>query len=631
MEITPGAGTHTVTARDYVLEVRSAPPRAVLADPDGRIWSHLSLLASVDRVDVPDESLDVGVPVVRARGDHLQAESVEPAVEVELTTNSTAWDRRTTVLRCFEDRIELNVRVEGAGRLCTVRLLGGRAALRSGACGSFRSSIEFASVFNPTPTEPIAVVRPAYAASSLGVLGDALPGRLHGVFSPPPLCLALGRHTAQGATDIPEGPWFSLAVLGMVTDLRFTEMRYEPVDGGFHVALDYDGQTVVTEEFTTPTLLLRPAADPQTALRRYRDDLVVRGMAPETGPAAAADWWSEPIFCGWGAQCARAPLPGAPSSHPYYLQDLAPALVPEGVPVASELARQDVYDDLLARLAHHGIVPGTIVIDDQWQSAYGTAEPDTERWPDLRRWIGDQHAAGRRVLLWWKAWDPAGLPPEQCVLDATGRPVSVDPGNPAYQANLERIVDALLGADGLCADGFKVDFTQRSPAGTGLRPHREPNGGATTWGIAGLHALLSTLHRAAHAARPDALVVTHTPHPSFGDVCDMVRLNDVLERDTSPAAVPVTAQLAFRHAVVHASLPHHLVDTDQWPMPDREEWRRYARAQAAFGVPALYYVERIDRTLEELGPDDLAVVSRTWRDYRESRAAAARLTAGTPR
>jgi len=41
----------TIEAAGYRLQVRVPELVAVLADPDGRIWSRLSLLASVDRVD----------------------------------------------------------------------------------------------------------------------------------------------------------------------------------------------------------------------------------------------------------------------------------------------------------------------------------------------------------------------------------------------------------------------------------------------------------------------------------------------------------------------------------------------------------------------------------------------------
>jgi hypothetical protein len=304
-------------------------------------------------------------------------------------------------------------------------------------------------------------------------------------------------------------------------------------------------------------------------------------------------------------------------SHPYHLAELGPAVVPAGLPVAFDLARQDRYDAWLGRLAAHGVVPGTVVVDDRWQLAYGTAEPDPGHWPDLRGWIAERHAAGQRVLLWWKAWDPTGLPADECVTDPAGRPIAVDPGSAAYRARLTATVARLLGPDGLDADGFKVDFTQRAPAGRGLRRPGAP--ADAPWGIAALHGMLDTLYRAAKAAKPDALVVTHTPHPGFGDVCDMIRLNDVLERDPTGAVVPAVDQLMFRHAVVAATLPHHLVDTDQWPIADRSQWRAYVTAQSRLGVPALYYADRIDRSGEQLTDDDLALVARTWRRYRADR------------
>ena len=579
---------------------------AVLADPDGRIWSRLSLLASVDRADLPDESC--GTPVVTVRPCRAGV------VEVEATVVTPAWNAKSVLLRCFEDRVELCARVEGVGRLGEVRLLGGRAIAPDGACGMFRSSIEYASVFVPTPTEPVQVVRPASAGAALGIIGDASAGRLHGVFSPPPLCLAFGREPARDATDVPAGGWLSAGLVAAVSDLRFPQLRYDPLDGGFLLVADYEGRTTVAGEFETPAVVFRRVADPWQALTRYRDDLVERGLAPRHPIGVPAGWWREPIFCAWGAQCAAAPIPGQPMSHPYYVDELGPALLPEGTTVAFDLARRDRYDGWLALLAGNGVVPGTVVIDDRWQRAYGIGEPDVRRWPDLRGWIAARHAAGQRVLLWWKAWDPAGLPVAECVTDPAGTPIAADPGSPAYLARLAGIVTRLLGPDGLGADGLKIDFTQRAPSGRSLLRPGAPAG--APWGIAALHEMLSTIHRAAKAAKPDALVVTHTPHPGFGDVCDMIRLNDILERDPAGGVVPAVDQLAFRHAVVTAVLPHHLVDTDQWPIADRAGWRAYVKAQSRLGVPALYYAERIDRSGEKLTASDLALVATTWEEYR---------------
>ncbi|WP_324649806.1 alpha/beta fold hydrolase [Georgenia sp. H159] len=601
-----------MTTDSYQLEVRAHPPRAVLAGTDGRIWSHLSLLASVDRTDVADVSWDVGPASV-------SGPTADGRVEVVLRLSSSAWDRKEVRLTCTPGEVALSATVTGRGILAEVGLLGGRASLATSACGWFWSSAEHASVFTPAPTEPIEVVRPAAAPVTLGVVGDASPGRLHGIFSPPPLCLALGRETSTGPTDVPGGDWLGMWLRAPVEDLTFTQLRYLPSDGGFRVALDYDGHTRVEGTFTTPELVLRPGESPHRVLEHYRSDLVGRGLAPDGPGGRQADWWAEPIVCGWGVQCALAPLPGARAGHPWFLDDLPPAVVPDGVPIAPDMSRQDVYDTLLATLAEHDVVPGTVVVDDRWQEHYGTLEPHPGRWPELRAWVAERHAAGQRVLLWWKAWDPAGLPDAECVVDPSGRAVAADPGNPAYLARVATVVRHLLGPDGIDADGFKIDFTQRAPAGVHLRAWTDdhPSRPPPVWGVAALHRLLRTIYAAAKAAKPDALLVTHTPHPSFADVCDMVRTNDVLGRGPAGAVVPVGDQLAARAAVVRAVLPGHLVDTDQWPMPDRDQWRRYVVRQAELGVPALYYSDRLDRSGEELTASDLALVARTWARYRE--------------
>lgn len=594
MEVIHAAGTWTVTAADYMVWLYEEEPVAVLADRAGRVWSRLCLLADVDRTDMADESFGVDRPQVVGRGD---------VVEITVTVRTEAWQHKAVTLRCLPDRLELRARVRGTGTLGDVRLLGGRALLGRGACGTFRSSIGFAGVFNPAPTEPVQVVRPGFAPATLGVVGDASPGRLHSISSPPPLCLAVSRQPATHATDVPGGDWLCVGVTAPMAELRFTELRYLPVDDGFLLELDYDGHTTVNGAYDSPTVVLRPAADPWHALDIYRADLLARGHASATAPAVAS-WWTEPIFCGWGAQCAIAAWPAA--------WDVT---APE--PAGADLARQDRYDAWLDLLAAHDVWPGTVVIDDRWQAAYGTGEPDLARWPDLRGWIKARHAAGQRVLLWWKAWDPEGLPADECVLDPAGRPVAADPGSPTYRARLAKIIAGLLGPDGVDADGLKVDFTQRAPAGRLLRRPGAP--ADAPWGIAALHLLLRTIRDAAKAAKPDALIITHTPHPGFADVTDMVRLNDILERDPAGAVVPAADQLAFRHAVVARSLPEHPVDTDQWPVVDRAAWREYVTAQAKLGVPSLYYTERIDNSREELTAADLALVAATWRSYREGR------------
>ena len=161
-------------------------------------------------------------------------------------------------------------------------------------------------------------------------------------------------------------------------------------------------------------------------------------------------WWSEPIFCGWGAQC--------------YLESKDTA-------IAATFATQENYDAFLAELEQNGVVPGTVVLDDKWQAAYGTNEPDKAKWPDLPGWIAGRHARGQHVLLWWKAWDPEGIDPELCISNPDGEPMAVDPSHPAARELLRVSVMRMLSADGLDADGLKIDFTARTPSGRALAKH----------------------------------------------------------------------------------------------------------------------------------------------------------------
>ncbi len=561
-------------------------PYFELADGDGAEWMSVCALSSAHTRGARDESMRLSEPEVRVEAD---------AIVVSVRTDSSAWEERVLELRCTADALEVTLQARGAGDLTDVTILGGDGILPTGASGTFRSGFEAQSLYVPSPTEPVAFVRPVWSAASLGVVGDADPGRLNGIFSPPPLALAFGRDPATDPFSPGGGPWLAAWLRAPVDELRFTTMRFDPVDGGGLLRLGYEGHARVDGLWRSPTVVIRPVASPAEALRDYRADLVRTGCAPHGAPRITP-WWLEPIFCGWGSQVARADAGG------------------KGTLWAPDLCRQSIYDEFLETLAAASLDPGTVIIDDRWQAAYGTAEPDTDAWPDIRGWIDERHREGRRVLLWWKAWDPAGLPAEECVTDASGRPIAADPGSPAYLARLDGIIERLLSSEGLDADGFKVDFTQRTPSGTMLRSAPDSDG---VWGIAALHRLVARIHATAKRIKPDALVITHTVHPSFGDITDMIRTNDVLEHDVTGRPVSVAAQLRARHEIVAAVLPGHPVDTDQWPMPNRDEWLDYAHTQGSLGVPALYYIEQV-KDGEPIDAEHLAAIGRTWERYRES-------------
>jgi hypothetical protein len=554
-----------VDGRGFALEIAGDGMFADLRTESGLI--RLRPFAALDTIGAPDETLAVEPPRL-----------VAPGV-VEVRRRSTVWEEATVRLACADDGLQVHTSVRGRGALDTARLLAVRSLLPGLPNGLLPSGTSSTTLFTPNPDDPERVSRPAAESCVIGVVGDSEPGRGHWFFTPAPLYFVLG--------DI------GVSVIDTVDRLRFPQLRWEGADRAFAVALEYEGHTHVDGTFDAPMLLLTPGVDDAyDGLRAHRESLVVRGAAPEPAPRTTPAWWSEPIFCGWGAQVARADAAGLR---------------------APDLATQAEYDDYLGTLEREGLVPGTLTIDDKWQSTYGRNEPDTVKWPDLAGWIADRHERGQRVLLWWKAWDAEGLPPELCVRNAAGAALGFDPSVAEARSELASIVARMLGTDGLDADGLKIDFTARTPSGYAA----ESAGG---WGIALLHELLRVVYDAAKAAKPDSLVVTQTPHPAFVDVTDMIRLNDMLRLGDGTAPASVVPQMRHRAQVVRAACPELLIDTDDWAVPSLAAWREYLREKPALGVPALYYADFLDGSGARLGPEDYEALRETWSEWRKARA-----------
>jgi hypothetical protein len=565
----------------YRLELQANGLRAVLSSPRGEHWLTLVLLNAFDRVGAVDETLALAEPLVD--GDTVTVERV-----------STIWDRAGVSLTCLDDALELRSWVEGGGALTDVSLLGGRSLLATTAHGFHPTGTSFRTLFSPNPGDTAKLVRSAAEPAIVGVSGDGSLGRGHWFFTPAPLYLALTTADVGDPSEPVDDGWLGLGLAAPVEELGFVQMAYRPGDRSCHLVLEYEGHTEVDGRFDAPVLLLTPGTPtPYAGIRAHRDDLAVRGAAPPVRDRAAPAWWSEPMFCGWGAQCRLSAAGAGP----------APAL-----------ATQANYDRFLGTLAAHDLVPGTVVIDDKWQLDYGANRPDPAKWPDLRGWIAGRRAAGQHVLLWWKAWDPEGVPAELCVRTPDGRPVALDPSNPEAAAFLRDVIQGLLDPAGLGAEGLKIDFTARTPTGAALALH------GPGWGIALLHRLLSVVYAAAKDVNPDALVITHTPHPAFADVTDMVRLNDMLRMD-DPGPLPagaVVPQMRYRAAVAHAALPDVLVDTDDWAVPDKATWRAFLEEKPELGVPSLYYTTDVDVAGERLDEDDYAALRRVWSASREA-------------
>ncbi|AFZ65649.1 alpha-glucosidase [Deinococcus peraridilitoris] len=576
----------------YQLSYHHERPYARLSDSAGRLYSELFLAPSLHTTAGLDRTARLRPPEIEHDGQ---------TVTVRFSLEGGIWQHKTLVLRCDPGGIDTFVEVSGSAWLTDVHLFGGYySGHQRWGSGFFSSGAGFTHAFNPEPYAREQRLVPAGQSSAIDVMGTSLPGKGHWFFTPAPLVYAFSQqHPAgqlalgadQGGSPDEDGAegqplssrWLGASIVAPVEELNFTAFHYDALEGAFSFRLSYEGQTEVDGHFRSPTLRLTFSDDPYEAIAQNsarHAELHITAHAPQPQP----EWWSTPIQCGWGAQCHLAREHGGR---------------------APDHCTQQNYDAFLDTLDAHDLQPGILVLDDKWCASYGTSEVDRHKWPDLEGWIARAHRRGQRVLLWWKAWDAEGLPDDACILDDLGERVTADPTSPSYEAILRGAVRRMLLEYG--ADGFKVDFSARTPSGPGLRR------AGSAWGLHLLHRLLWILHDEAKRCKSDALVMTHTPHPVFGNVTDMIRLNDV------NTGADVNEQMTHRARVTRAALPRHLIDTDNWPMPSLTAWRAYTRLQPELGIPSLYFVTHTDGDGQAFTAADYDLVRDTWQRYAQAK------------
>lgn len=568
MQVTQTSGMLRLSAAAYTLSFAADRPFAYLDTADGARLAELFVLSSVTSVGGGDDTLTIGT---------WQVHETPAEVIFSLAARSSAWQQKIIRFRCQPERLTYEVEVEGQGWLSEVDYFGGYYSghLRWGS-GFFWSGQRFEQAFNPEPnTDEINHFAPSEGAT-IDLMGVPLPARGDWFFTPPPFCFAF-----QG----PSG-WLSLGVQAAPGQNDYTAFRYHAQRGSFYLSLAHEGHTAVAGRYQLPSIAFNFGADEYAALAAYVQALRAAGSLPRPRVAAQPDWWYEPIFCGWGVQCYHTSVEGGR---------------------APDYATQALYDAFLEALEQQQLAPGIVVLDDKWQATYGDNVVDTAKWPDLRGFIDRQHAAGRQVLLWLKAWDPEGVPVEECITNAAGLPLAVDPNNIAYEKRLRESIRRMLGREGYDADGFKLDFTARIPSGPGLRT------AGNAWGLELMKRYLGQIYTEAKLVKPAALVMTHTPNPYLADVLDMIRLNDINTHKD------VVRAMRHRARIAQIACPTAVIDTDNWPITNKADWRAYTALQPELGVPSLYYASHIDSTREPLDADDYALLRATWSRYRASR------------
>ncbi len=511
-------------------------------------------------------------------------------VEVSWRASTSLWPQVTYRFFCRPESFRYAYRVCGRGVVDRALYFCYRKCAGAGAMpvgGPMRASTAyFLSLWDP---EPNSLQKQRFSPGEravISVTGDTDCYGGNWFFTPGPFCYAL---------EVRAG-WLAVGLVARPGEMHFTEFEAVPGDG-FGLALRYDGHALVRDKWDSPVLEFMAAADEYSALGTYCSQVARAGgwRLQSREPEA---WWMEPIFCGWGEQCVLAGL----TENGVQGQTVR----------AADFSTQQHYEAFLAELEEQGIYPGTIVVDDKWQEAYGTNTPDPIKWPDMAGFIAAQHARGRRVLLWLKAWDPEGLASEECILDREGRPLAADPTEPRYEARLRKAVRSMMLDLG--ADGFKLDFTHKMPAGAGMRSA----GGL--WGVELLRRLVQIIREEMRQVRPDAVLVTHTANPAFADLVDVLRLNDVPQ---CPGQNKSYLAAMEHRARVARCAGDWLIDTDNWPSPDRSSFLEYVRVQPRLGIPSLYYVTRIrwqtpgEPWLDDpLREEDYGEIRRVWSEYR---------------
>lgn len=485
--------------------------------------------------------------------------------EVVWQAENTLWRKKEYVLRIIGGCFLFHVRVEGQGAPMTMeyfRGYEGSIGANFGVAGyqvinsQDKDRERSKRLMSPDPAEII----PLRAA-------------------PPPTCFPFWN-------DMNED-WIGIGIAAKAGEHNYQKFQLNSPRQGWNengcwFTLYLEGYTEIDGQWESPMIWGGFGMDDMDVLHAYAqwqyDNL---GFPRNRTLATAPRWWYEPIFCGWGAQGhLRKEHPGSGSG---------------------DFANQEVYTRFSDKLDAMNLQPTTIMIDDKWQTAYGTHIPDTKKWPSLRGFADWQHQKGRRVVLWLRCWHVEGLPEDECIL-VDGKPFAADPTNPKYLARLEKAIHHLLSdEEGCCnCDGFKIDFMDCFPREAGAVAYEKG-----VFGLEMMHRLFSAIYRYSKAAKADAMINMSSVHPYFAGLCDQFRIHDYDSFVRSAASI-----MRFRAEFAQAIMPGVAVDMDGFDGKTKAERLHALLTNASLGVPDLYYFP------DNLSEDELQQLRDAWADYR---------------
>ncbi len=367
--------------------------------------------------------------------------------------------------------------------------------------------------------------------------------------------------------------------------------------GGF--SLEYYGKRTIRGRWRTPSLLMTGADDASDIIPQFLETAFLKNYLPRPVRRRRENWWNTPIYCTWHDQTsyARIHAPERP---------------------AGDFCTRQLTEEWLAQLDAHDCRPGIVILDDKWQLCKNAADPDPDKWPNFREWVDSCHQRNIRVFLWNLAWTVEGLPDDECITDADGKPVACDVTNPKFAARFQNMIRRYFSAapDGLNCDGIKLDGQLNLPTGRGLKNY------GNVWGLELQRRYLELLHDTAKKVKPDVCISTFCANPYLERYCDMVRIADMYASRLTPHDA-----MLHRAEVYRQTMPTCLIDTDgqfNQHLGD-DDYADELEEQRRIGIPSLYNAQWLYRwrfflPIEpgELTQADYRTIAAVFRRFRET-------------
>lgn len=508
---------------------------------------------------------------------------------VEWVCKSTFWDEKIYRLRLTDEGILYTVTVKGRGKIGYAEFFNGA---NTNEDENFGVDFDTKGYWCPE-IQSVGGKNKYYEMIDSSKAGA-------NTFSPTITCFAFDMQENENLVGIGAAP--------QIGNFNFKDFNYNFKGKYFTVGIDLAERIEVDGEYTLPAILFIHGTDYNSVYSNYREWLIKYYDYP-VYKVDAPRWWHGPYYCGWGDQWAlsdtrdldwgeefmeatasvhdkRAKRDGVVSSH------------------AKSAANEENYRKMVDELEKKNIDYTAIIIDDKWETEYGTFNPAPAQWSNLRAFTDEMHARGKKVLMWMNLWGCEGVDEYMCIT-IDGRKVSVDPTNPKYVKYLEGILKKLLSdEEGCCnADGFKIDFANSVIHHKNAKIYEK-----NVTGIELSRRHIENIYKISKSVKPDVVITHSNVHPYFADITDVVRLHDYFPRSNCSIE-----NMAIRTAIAKCAYGDSvLVDTDAPGGFRRRDTLLAVKNQPAYGIPSLYGILALYYFLDD---NDWQEISKVYHEY----------------